>query len=132
MDDNKLNIFHGGNGKVIYVYNGKNLFNGKVPWEVADKIAQQSTRAARLAEEFCKVNQVIMDNALLARSGVLPGIGLSDHPKIKEESIKEALHNRDLRRYLPYQKPNVGNGLGDIKSRGVVGAPSFTKHSRSN
>ncbi len=129
MDDNKLNISHDGNGKVQYLYNGKAIFGGKVPWEVADKIARQSTRAARLAEEVCKANQVIMDNALLQRSGVLPGIGLSDHPKIKEESVKEALHNRDFRRYLSYQKPNVANGIGGIKSRGVVGAPSLIKRS---
>ena len=128
MDDNKLNISHDGNGKVLYLYNGKAIFGGKVPWEVADKIAKQSTRAARLAEEVCKANRVIMDNALLQRSGVLPGIGLSDHPLIKAETIKEALHDRDLRRYLPYQKPNVSNGMGAIKRRGVVGAPSLTKH----
>lgn len=132
MDDNKLNISHDGNGKVQYLYNGKIIFGGKVPWEVADKIARQSIRAARLAEEVCKANQVIMDNALLQRSGVLPGIGLSDHPLIKAESIKEALYDKKLRRYLPYHKPNVANGIGGIKSRGVVGAPSFTKHARSN
>ena len=128
MNDNKLQIFDNGNGKVVYLYNGKNLFNADVPWEVADQIAKKSTRAARKAEEICKANQVIMDNAILQRSGVLPGIGLSDHPLIKKESIKEALHNRDLRRYLPHQKPNVASGMGAIKRRGVVGAPSLIKH----
>ena len=131
MDDNKLNISHNGNGKVLYLYNGKRIFGGVVPWEVADKFAKQSTRAARLAEEVCKANQVIMDNALLQRSGVLPGIGLSDHPLIKAETVKESLYNRDLRRYLPYQKPNVADGMGAIKRRGVVGAPSLIKHNGS-
>ena len=132
LDDNKLQIFDNGNGKVVYLYNGKNLFNTDVPWEVADQIAKKSTRAARLAEEVCKANQVIMDNALLQRSGVLPGIGLSDHPLIKAESIKEALHNTKLRRYLPYQKPNVDSGMGAIKRRGVVGAPSLVKRNGSS
>ena len=128
MDDNKLQIFDNGNGKVVYLYNGKNLFNADVPWEVADQIAKKSTRAARLAEEVCKANQVIMDNAILQRSGVLPGIGLSNHPLIKEETIKEALHDRDLRRYLPARKASVAAGIGGIKSRGAVGAPSLIKH----
>ena len=129
MSEHKLRISHTENGRVIFVFDGKLAFDGGIPWEQADEIARQATRAARLAEEICKANQIIMDNALLHRSGVLPGIGLSDHPKIKDESIKEALHNRDLRRYLPYQKKNVGNGIGNIKSRGAVGAPSLTKRS---
>ena len=129
MDDNKIRVIHDGNGKIVYLFNGKNLFggDGRLSWESADFIALLSTRAARQAEEYCKANRIIMDNALLQRSGF--PIGLSDHPKIKDESIKEALHNRDLRRYLPYQKKNVGIGIGNIKSRGVVGTPSLTKRS---
>ena len=127
MSEHKLRISHTENGRVIFVFDGKLAFDGGIPWEQADLIARQATRAARLAEEICKANQIIMDNALLQRSGF--PIGLSDHPKIKDESIKEALHNRDLRRYLPFQKKNVGNGIGNIKSRGAVGAPSLTKRS---
>ncbi len=127
MSEHKLRVSHTENGRVIFVFDGKVVFGGGVPWEQADQIARQATRAARLAEEICKANQIIMDNALLQRSGF--PIGLSDHPKIKDESIKEALHNRDLRRYLPFQKKNVGNGIGNIKSRGAVGAPSLTKRS---
>ena len=127
MDDNKLNISHDGNGKVLYQYNGKVIFGGKVPWETADLIAKQSTRAARKAEEICKANRIIMDNALLQRSGF--PIGLSDHPAIKDETIKEALYNRDLRRYLKPHKPSVASGIGNIKSRGVVGCPSLIKRS---
>ena len=125
----KLRVTHTENGRVIFIFNGKVVFGGAMPWEQADEIARHATRAARLAEEICKANQIIMDNALLQRSGALPGIGLSDHPKIKDETIKEALHNRDLRRYLPPQKKSVGNGIGGIKSRGAVGAPSLTKRS---
>ena len=127
MSEHKLRVSHTENGRVIFVFDGKVVFGGGVPWEQADLIARQATRAARLAEEICKANRIIMDNALLQRSGF--PIGLSDHPKIKDETIKEALHNRDLRRYLPYQKKNVGNGIGNIKSRGVVGTPSLTKRS---
>ena len=127
MSEHKLRISHTENGRVIFVFDGKVAFGGGVPWEQADLIARQATRAARLAEEICKANQIIMDNALLQRSGF--PIGLSDHPKIKDETIKEALHNRDLRRHLRYQKPSVGNGIGNIKSRGAVGTPSLTKRS---
>ena len=127
MNDNKIRVIHDGNGKVVYLFNGKNLFGGSLSWESTDFIARLSTQAARLAEEHCKANRIIMDNALLQRSGF--PIGLSDHPKIKDESIKEALHNRDLRRYLPFHKPNVAKGIGDIKSRGVVGTPSLIKRS---
>ncbi len=123
-DDSKLQVRHDGGGKVLYVFNGKLLLGGAVPWQIADLIARESTRCARLAEEHCKANQIIYDNALIARSGRLPGIGLSDDPLIRSESVKAALYDRSLRRALPYHKPN---GLGNIQSRGVVGAPRLSK-----
>lgn len=110
------------NGKVIVIFNGKGI---PVPWEVADQIARAITSKARIAEEYCKANRIIADNALLARSGVLPGVGLSSHPVIQDETIKAALHDRDLRRRLPYQQN--ADSIGAIKSRGVVGTPSISK-----
>ena len=80
---------------------------------------------ARESEEYQKANQIIYDNALLQRAGI--PVGLSDHPKIKEESVKEALYNRDLRRWLPSIRKTVDSGIGAIQARGVVGAPRLTK-----
>ncbi|KKL04920.1 hypothetical protein LCGC14_2611260, partial [marine sediment metagenome] len=28
MDDNKIRVIHDGNGKIVYLFNGKNLFGG--------------------------------------------------------------------------------------------------------
>ncbi len=123
MNENKLQIRYTDNGKVVYIYNGRVAFGGPLPLEQADQIAKESTRCARKAEEIRKASEIVYDNALMQRGGA--PIGLSDHPKIKDETIKEALWNRELRRYLPYQK-NV-EGLGNIKSRGAVGAPSLVK-----
>jgi len=113
----RIQIAHDGNGKVILAINGKVTV---LPIDVAERVARGLVRKAREAEELVQANRIIMDNALMQRAGA--NIGLSDHPKIKEESIKEALYNRDLRRYLP-----KGSGMGDIKTRGVVGAPSLFK-----
>lgn len=101
------------NGDVVLVLNGdKGL---KMPWEVADKIARGLKIKAREAEEYCKANRIIADNALLLRSGA--PVGLSNHPKILEETVKEAVHNRELRRALP----------GGVKSECIVGTPTLTK-----
>jgi hypothetical protein len=110
---------------VLYILNGQSLFGGPVSYEVADQIARESTRCARLYEERVKANEIIMDNALMQRAGA--NIGLSDNPKIKAETIKEALYNRELRRHLP-SKDNM-RGIGGIQSRGAVGAPSLFKRS---
>lgn len=125
MSDDKLRIWHDGNGQVLYTFRGKVVFDSPVRWEIADLIARNSTRAARAAEEHCKANQIIYDNALLHRSGRMPFLGLSDHPLIKDETIKEALHNRELRRALPYQRHSTG--IGNIKSKGIVGTPTISK-----
>lgn len=125
MSKDQLRIWHDGNGKVLYTFRGKVVFDSPVPWQVADLIARNSTRAARAAEEHCKANQIIYDNALLHRSGKIPFLGLSNDPKIKDETAKEALHNRELRRALPYQKNS--DGIGNIRSKGVVGTPMISK-----
>ena len=121
MSENLLQVRYTETGKVVYIYNGKVAFGGAIPWEQADMIARQSTGCARKAEEICKANRIIADNALLHRSGVLPGIGLSDHPAIKDETVKAALYDRDLRRYFPWRKGV--NGVGAIQTCGAVGTP---------
>lgn len=97
-----------------------------MPWQKADEFAAALTRMARRGEEYCKANQIIADNALLQRSGA--SFGLSDRADINSETVKEALHNRALRRLLPWREKNVAQGIESIRTRGAVGAPALTKH----
>ena len=125
MTYEKLQVRHTEDGRVVYLFNGKVVFGDPVPWELADLIAQQSTIHARKAEEICKANQIMYDNAIIQRSGVLPGVGLSNNPKIINGTLSEAFYNRELRRAMPYQKH--GEGMGNIQSQGIVGTPTIRK-----
>jgi len=110
------------NGKVIFVFNGKGY---SMPWEKADDLSRAAATMARQAEEYCKANQIIADNALMQRSGF--PMGLSDNPIIQDETIKEALGSKYLRRVLPWRDKNTSSGIGGIKTRGAVGAPTLSK-----
>lgn len=121
MSEHNIKIRHE-EGYVVFSLDGKGY---KIPWQVADRISRVFAQKARLAEEAYKANQIIMDNALMQRSGF--PVGLSNHPKIKDETIKEALHNRNLRRALPRHKNSAG--VEGIKSRGAVGSPTLRKTS---
>jgi len=121
MTQHRVQCFKDGH-EVVLVIDGKSTV---FPWELADIVASSLTANARKAEEYCKVNQIIADNALMQRAGF--PLGLSDHPVIKDETIKEALYDRTLRRHLPSTRKDVANGLGNIQSKGVVGAPVLTK-----
>lgn len=123
MTDHKISVGISDKGEVLMAVGGKSY---AMPWQKADELARALIIGARSAEEYCKANQIIYDNAILQRSGGLPGVGLSDHPKIKDETVKTALHDRNLRRYLPAHKN--ANGIGDIQTRGAVGAPALHKH----
>ncbi len=127
MADYKLSVNISDNGSVVLVTDQTIPAKKGVdmPWEIADQLARALTVMARRAEEYCKANAIIMDNALLQRCGA--NIGLSDHPKIKDETVKEALHNRELRRARPWRDKNVAAAIEGIRSRGVVGAPSLSK-----
>lgn len=87
---------------VMVIENGKTV--AIWPWHIADVVARAITMKARQAEEIAKAEQIIMDNAIIHRAG-LP-FGLSNHPKILQETKKEALYNRNLRRYMPNIKTN--------------------------
>lgn len=119
MTKNDVSIRHD-NGQVVFVLNGDRGL--RMPWEKAEEIARALIRKAREAEEYCKANQIIADNALMQRAGV--NIGLSSHPLIKAETVKESLYNRTLRRALSGKK---AAGIPSIQSRGVVGAPTIFK-----
>ncbi len=121
MTDHRVQCFPEG-PKVMLVIDGKTT---EFPWELADIVSRSLTINARKAEEYCKANQIIADNALMQRAGF--PIGLSDRPIIKAETIKEALWGR-TRKLLPWWSKRA-IGLGAIQSRGVVGAPTLTKRS---
>ena len=125
MSDKRFNL------RLELAANGRIIMTGAdpamdMPWEKADEFAHALTQMARRAEEYCKANQIIADNALLQRSGA--PIGLSDDPLIKSETIKTALYDRTLRKLMPWRNRKVAAGLGNIQERGVVGAPALTKH----
>ena len=100
--------------RVLLLKNG--VLIADMPYDKALSVARGLSLKAREAEEIVKAEQVIADNALLLRTGA--PIGLSSNPDIIHESIKEAVNNRELRRYLP----------GGIKSQSVVGRPSLIQH----
>lgn len=81
------------------------------PWNAAIDIARELMQRARLAEECAKANDIIFDQAILARTGA--AFGLSDNKDIQHEAMKEASHNPILRRHIP----------GGIQSQEAVGVP---------
>ncbi len=121
MTDHRLQCFDQGD-KVIAVIDGVAT---EFPWELADIFSRSLTINARKCEEYCKANQIIADNALMQRAGF--PVGLSDNPIIKDETVKEALFGKNLRRLLPFWRKDVAIGIESIKSRGSVGVPTLTK-----
>jgi hypothetical protein len=66
------------------------------------RLAGAVTQIARQAESTNNLvlTQQVQDNALLARIG-LP-FGLSDNPRVKDETRKVAAHDRTLRQAIPF------------------------------
>ena len=101
--------------RVVIVQNGRKILD--VPCgEVADTLAQAIWAQSRKGEELQQAERIVFDNAILLRKGI--PIGLSNHPKILEETRKEAAWNSDLRRYLP----------GGVKSEEQFGTPAIKRH----
>jgi hypothetical protein len=87
----------------------------EMPAHAAREIARALMQKALEAEEYARAEGIILDSALLIRAG-LP-FGLSNNPKILDEARKEAVWNRDLRRFMP----------GGVRSTAVVGTPTITQ-----
>jgi hypothetical protein len=85
-----------------------------MPWDAALALAKAIHGTAKLAEEWAKANEVALDHAVLVRAGV--PIGLANHPEVRAEGEKQAVNNRDLRRYLRYLP-------GGVRSTSSVGRP---------
>ncbi len=84
-------------GDVLVLHNGQLLFT--MPWKFASRLWSALVTKAREADEIAHADQIAYDGAILLRTG--SPFGFTNHPKIQEEIVKEAVHNRNLRRYLP-------------------------------
>lgn len=99
--------------RVALLVGGKCVLD--IDWSAAETLAKALYTQAKKGEEFAKADAIINDNAVLLRSGA--PLGLSSHPKIKAETIKTALNDPKLRRYMP----------GGVKSRAILGTPTIIK-----
>lgn len=95
--------------QVLVLASGALLF--EMPWTAAARLWKAVKTKALEADEMAHADQIALDGALLLRTGA--PFGLTGNPKIQTEIAKEAVHNRDLRRYLP----------GDVKGTVILGAP---------
>ena len=95
--------------RVIFVIDGKATY---MPWEVAISLGRALIGQGRLAEEHQKAEQIIDDNAILLRSGF--PVGLSNNKDIIDETIKEAVSNPELRRFIP----------GGVRSKSIAHPPT--------
>jgi hypothetical protein len=96
--------------RVLLIKDGQLVLD--LPWQTGVELAKALHVKAKVAEEYSQANRIILDQAVLFRAGA--PFGLTRHAGMLKESIKEALFNRKLRRYMPY----------GIKSESVVGTPT--------
>lgn len=107
------------NGPTVILYLGERAV--ELPWEAAQLIGQGLLEKAKLAEEHAKANEIIIDQAIMYRSGA--PFALSSNPRILDEAKKEAVYNRDLRRS---NLALVESPPGGIDSRETVGVPTVS------
>jgi hypothetical protein len=102
-------------GRILVLHGGALRFD--MGWRYAARIWAAIVSKGREAEEWAKADQVALDGAIMFRSGA--PIGFTDNPAIQAEIVKEAVHNRDLRRFMP----------GGVRSEVLLGAPVIKQHS---
>ncbi len=100
--------------RVLLIKDGRLILD--MPWQAALQVARAIHQKAKLAEQLASVDRLIIDQAILIRAGA--PFGLTSHRAILQESVKEALSNRQLRRHL----------LGGIRSQAIVGQPTIFQH----
>lgn len=96
---------------VLVIRNGQAILD--LPYQAALDLAKALRIKGKAAEEIAKAEQVIFDEAILLRVGA--NIGLTNHPVILREAMKEAAWNSDLRRYIPPPR------AGGLESQAVFG-----------
>lgn len=84
--------------RVLLIVDGALI--ASLPWEAALEVSKALRSVGKLAEEYAKAGEIILDQAIMTRAG-WPFMGLTANPKILNEAAKEAAWNSDLRRYLP-------------------------------
>lgn len=96
--------------KVLFILNGVLL--AEWPADKAAETAKALISVAKVAEaaDAKVIQETIEDQALMIRSGFMPGLSLTQNPRVFKEAKKHAEHDRSLRRYLP-SLPNVPSGL---------------------
>lgn len=104
--------------RVLLIQNGQTVFN--VPYDAALAIAKALRIKAKQAEEIARAEAIIYDQAILTRIGM--PFGLTSHPYLQKEAMKEAAWNSNLRRYIPPSK------AGGIASQAVFGTPTIINH----
>lgn len=103
--------------RVLLIYNGQTTIS--LPWKAALEVAKALTIQAKKAEELANAERIISDQAILTRVGF--PIGLTNHPAMLKEAMKEAAWNSNLRRYIPPMR------AGGIASQAVFGTPSISQ-----
>lgn len=82
--------------RVLVIADGRAVLD--LPWEGGLAVAKALYRQSRKAEELAKAGQIVMDEAILLRSGA--PVSLTANPDIRAEAKKEAAWNSRLRRYM--------------------------------
>lgn len=100
--------------QVVLVIDGRPT---EMPPEAALALSRALAAKARIVQERQPKTalRIIHDEAILLRAGV--PLSLSSHPAIRAEAEKEAVSNRDLRKYMP----------GGVKSEEHVPGPVVTQ-----
>lgn len=97
--------------KVLMEVDGRLVLD--CPYDVALQIAKQLFLAAKQAEEIANHENIILDSAILMRSGA--PFTLTNNPAMLDEAATEAAWNSTLRR-------NMGNDF-----RGKFGTPTVSQ-----
>lgn len=84
----------------------------EIGWQQADELARMLLAKAREAEQYAKVDQLVLDQGLIMRAGF--PVGLTNNPRVIDAAKVEAAHNREFRRAIP-----------SIRSQEVVGMPTL-------
>jgi hypothetical protein len=77
-----------------------------------DSAGNSAEAKAREAEQYAKVDQLVLDQGLIMRAGF--PVGLTNNPRVIDAAKVEAAHNREFRRAIP-----------SIRSQEVVGMPTL-------
>lgn len=88
-----------------------------MPWEAALEVGRALIQLGRQAEQVCKIDQVIADQAILMRAGA--PIALTGNQAAQQEALKEAMWNPQLRKYMP-------DRVGNIATAETFGLPVIT------